>query len=293
MKLFLPHLLDALDLRRLLILSPLRLGHMLAIDPSPKTKLIVQKPLRQRIVKARKYIFDSGCYDDGPDSESIAVDRTSVAMLGAGLFHLPAPAVWIEDYFEDNPTVRQYIFAWEDQEGIHLWAFIGRGEIKMSLSMFSYEILIGHDKSNYFDPHPLLRDCDIPGHGNFAELIGGPDKHCTDLAGAFVFAVKKFVVCLAAQGIEKEEHQPNPRMSRGQRHPDYAYTVLRVPYERLAAEQIKRIEQEGRRRPRMHMVAGHLRFRDRPLEEQIWIAPYFRCTDQPAIPDKAYEVRLR
>lgn len=266
----------------------------------------VWQPALRALAEAGSYIFDSGYYPDDLEQAARETDvpqirATSNDMLACGRFHLPERVCLIEDYFASNPETRNVILAEEHQDCIDLTTFLAgtdsRGQTRFMF--FPYKIIIpllghaGFAESMAQDGGLMARLHDwiapeldplLAQHFNAMRGLTGVSRH----VGTMGFTVKKFIAVLGSKGVAVEPH-PAVRVPR---HPVYGrplsrpYKVVRVPF-------LHEVDSEGNRtrhepgdgpRRRAHFVRGHLRFRDRPIAEQIWIRPHWRGEGQPVVP---------
>lgn len=247
------------------------------IEPTRKHRDRMFQPFLTDMHKAEKFIFDSGT---DQDVETVsAVRSTAFAMLEHGLLHLPAPLCWIEDPFDSDT----------DKDGAHRLYYLCK-ELKTEIVVVLFQLVDpltaaelprssrrALPKYTMFG-NPFLISLEKP--SDLFNIVGA-DSAVPELsraASTAVYSVKKFLVTLAAQQTVRERVEP-PRVrgvSTGPRK-EYAHTVVRIPTyipERTEGTGDARGPQ-GRRR--MGLVAGYVWGKNtRPLEQQRWIAPFWR-----------------
>jgi hypothetical protein len=259
----LPRLLRTIDTRRPIgVIS----GDPASILAEARKQIDI---LREAIDLAEKFVFDSGLMMDAETAN--AFSDTTIEMISAGLFHLPSAACWIEDAFapEHNLLFERYgylcleasdaiivsVFVRTQTPGFSEWSWVdGCGTISLT------------ERSD--------RDTFM-----FTTMASGPDsveKLPQAIVAQAVGALKRFIVTLATPQAVRERvgGRDQPRQWRGPKLRRFDYTVVRVPqYIPQDGE-----DGQGMGSPRRcHLVRGYVWGRHtRPVEEQRWIAPFFR-----------------
>lgn len=275
MKLHLPEILRHLDSK------PMGLffagGQVVLSHPKDKQREQKFRPLIGKLHRAEKFIFDSGM-DQDPETTT-AVRETAVAMMELGLFHLPAPLIWIEDPFDSDKDPegknRFYYLCEEAPEGISVVAMQTTDPAFPELE--GLLPAVAHKLPTYTVFGSIMFiDLRTPSDGftMLGATVCPPEiKH---LAGAVVYSVKKFIVTLAAQQTVRERVEP-PRVRGSNSGPrrGYAHTVVRVPTYIPEPGAGEARGPQGKRR--MSLVSGYVWGKNtRPLDEQRWIAPFWR-----------------
>lgn len=274
MDLLLPKLMDHLDRKEIMIAQPT--GMPFPIDRKSRYRPTHLMPL---LHQSQKFVFDSG--SDKDERTTSAVRETAVNMLEAGLFHLPFPLIWIEDPFDDNPSMRFLYLCRETKEGITMWFFqslpkgtTGRDGPRFCFfektAFISFEEIT--DKFMIEDTHV----CDPMVGNSYAEAI---------------YALKKFIVCLNSEDIIRERVDGKPfRPGLPKQFRQYEHSIIRVPFDRADAAE-HGIAGESRRR-RKHLVRGFVWGKNtRPREQQRWIKPFWRGSQEVGeIKREHYEV---
>ena len=117
MHLNLPDLLQAIHKHRL----ELFLEHLIPVDVPPLRPVLRRVATVLEQPACQKFIFDSG--EDGYNETNAAVRATALEMMAADLYHLPYPAIWIEDPFPEDRS-RLYIYATERHGHISVMPFM-------------------------------------------------------------------------------------------------------------------------------------------------------------------------
>lgn len=117
MQLNLPDILQAIHKHRLDIF----LEHLIPADVPPLRPVMRKVAAALEQPSCQKFIFDSG--EDGYNETNAAVRATALEMMGADLYHLPYPSIWIEDPFAEDRS-RLYIFAAERDRHIFVMPFM-------------------------------------------------------------------------------------------------------------------------------------------------------------------------
>lgn len=272
MKLLLPEVLHHLEKKPFVLCDAV--GDVVVLEPSVKMRSKMTQPLMDDAQKAVKFLFDSGC--DRDDDTVFAVRDTALAMLEAGLFHLPFPAIWVEDPYDDVPEtttfrftgMRNFYLVKETQTQI-ITRLIQRIPNEMpGVRFMIHGARLVIDKTQ---PSDLFM---VEGGSSLGVSKIDPDLEKT--FGEAIYALKKFIVTLAAEEIERESIKGKPtKASIPKLYREYDYTIIRTPVERDENGEIV-IEPSGRRR-RKHLVRGYVWGRNtRPLDEQRWIKPFWR-----------------
>jgi hypothetical protein len=287
MRLHLPEVLDALDRKPILFATadsvPLTLG------PKDKARQRLLAPLLPMMHKAQKFIFDSG--SDQDERTVNAVRDTAVNMIDAGLFHLPHAVTWVEDPYTDDPDGKRNFYLCEERPGEVLIHFMQR---------FSKEDLPPETRSAMpatfiVYANPLRIDLTVA-EDPFQVLgaRGMSDPMMEKILGEAVYGLKKFIVALNTDDLvtERVRIPMGHKQSLDKRRRLYEHTIVRVP---MDVDDSYR-EGTGRGAPgtkrRKHLVRGHMRFKDRTLEERVWIKPHWRGSQELGVKDRShYEAR--
>jgi hypothetical protein len=282
-KLHLPEILHHME-KKPLVFTP-AIGDPFIADAKDKRRNRFLTFLTERMHKATKFIFDSGSDQDGETVS--AVRETSVNMLEAGFFHLPFPVIWIEDPFEDTPDVgftfnkttemRNYYLATEDEDTITVF-LIQRLPMEPRFMVHMAPLVIDLKEAS-----DLFR-------------LGGIDQQpgpiLVQTYGEAIYALKKFLVVLATEDLVRENVEGKPwKASLPKLHRQYPFSVVRVPLERSGAGEAL-VGADGRKR-RRGLVRGYMWGRNtRPLEEQRWIKPHWRGSQELGTVERShYTVR--
>ena len=217
-----------------------------------------QRALAMEAGNAPKFIFESN--DDYDDDSVKAIFETTQAMGEFGLLTLPYEAVLIEDpvcYEKLSKSIlpkgmtqqfetTQYYLCRQMQDHIEVIGF----------TRVCYPV-IGLDKFIFFLTPRILQ---------FDALDWEQDR------GTPIIAVREFLFALATK---QSQRVSVPGRSPGQAGDlGYAYTIVTVSEVVTASGQ--RLAGNGPKR-RLHPVRGYIWGRNtRPLEEQRWIAPFYR-----------------
>jgi hypothetical protein len=256
-------------------------GQIAISRPRDSARPLLVSALMPKLHKAEKYIFDSGT--DTDEETTNAVRETAVAMMSFGIFHLPAPLIWIEDPFSSDVdplgAYRRYYLCSENEEGI---------KISAMQNVSPEELALIPPERHKFMPRytivgsPCIIDPRIATDkflilGTHAEDYVVPDmkKFCAEV----VYAVKKFVVSLAAAQTVRERIEPaRVRGASASARRAYAHTIVRVPsFIPAPSTNTGTGTPQGTGKRRMGLVSGYVWGKNtRPLEEQRWIAPFWR-----------------
>lgn len=263
MKLYLPDIMEHIERKDMLLAIPV--GLPVVLSRKAKARPTHLLPLMH---KAMKFIFDSG--SDKDDQTTSAVRETSVNMLEAGLFHLPSPITWIEDPFDDDPTMRFYYLCTEDETGITVH-FLQSLPRDMDSHAPRYMVFLNTAFISFTEITDKFIIHDVkqvdPVYGNtFAEAI---------------YSLKKFIVCLNTEDIVREKVDGKPfKAGLPKKFRQYEHAIIRVPLDTFDDRYVEPGSGTGRKR-RKHLVRGYTWGRNtRPVEEQRWIRPFFRGSQE-------------
>lgn len=270
MKLHLPELMHELRSRPLAVVDSH--GMPETQEPHHRGRAALLGRLLPLMHQAQKFIFDSGS-DQDPDTIT-AVRETSVAMLEAGLFHLPHPVCWIEEPYSDDQDElrRNYYLAEEGVEGITLHFFQRANPADLA-------IMPGGRLLPTFLLHRHAMFIDLKTASDRAILLGAQQSNelYAAIIGEALYGLKKFVVCLNTEQLVIDQVPAGRGRGVGTRQREYAHTIVRIPLEpTLPASEGGGAKEEGKRRRRT-LVRGFVWGKHtRPPEEQRWIRPHWR-----------------
>jgi hypothetical protein len=263
MKLMLPDLLEHIRSRKMPLVS--MDGKITPTKPGDKRREQLLRPLLPLIHQAEKFIFDSGTDQD--EETTTAVKSTVQAMFDFGLYHLPAPVIWIEDPFSDDqrgPADRNYYLCTERDGIINVYFLQSIDPTKFGkprfYTVFAAELVLDLARPTYF-------------------AVAGDSDYCAPsvekILGEVIYSVNKFIVTMAApQTIRERVGMPKDRASRIGRR-SYEHTIIRVPSYTPEPGSGSANGPQGKRR--MGLVAGYVWGKNtRPVSEQRWIAPHWR-----------------
>lgn len=276
MKLLLPEVLHHLEKKPFVLCDAV--GEVVVMAPRSKLRGKFVQTFVDNAVRAVKFLFDSG--SDRDEETVSAVRDTALAMLEANLFHLPFPTIWIEDPYEDVPEamsfeftgMRNFYLACETANEIEL-RLVQRipNEIQGVRYMVHGARLV-IDKTK---PSDLFT---VEGGSNLEKRNLDPDLKKT--FGEAIYALKKFIVTLATEDVDRETRKGKPRKeSVPKLYHEYDFTIIRTPIDRDEKGEI--VFGPGGRKRRKHLVRGYVWGRlTRPLDEQRWIKPFWRGTGE-------------
>lgn len=283
LQLHLPDLLDHLAHREIIIVSPDGIPRTLSPKSPARANLA---PIAKALPLAEKFIFDSG--SDQDDRTVNAVRDTAVEMMHAGFFHLPHPVTWIEDPFEDRPSMRNYYLCMETEDKITLQVF---QRVPKDLDRLGPRYMY----------NAALGEIDLTKPSDLFTLNGmlAPDLNGTIFQrnfGEAIYALKKFIVSLNTADILKEKvagkKAPASTPFKKRR---FEHTIVTVPYD--DGERDDRSfatggsgEATGIKR-RKHLVRGFVWGRNtRPVEEQRWVRPHWRGSQEVGVVEHGHHV---
>jgi hypothetical protein len=251
-------------------------GEAFIVTPKERGRNLITASLQADMHKAEKYIFDSG-NDSDPETTS-AVRETAIAMLEFKIFHLPAPVIWIEDPFysevDKAGTHRRYYLCREEPNGIRI-------AMLQNIDPVVVQHLPAEARKRMprytMTGNPCFIDFEVPDDKFSCLGAQGATAEMAKLAAETVYAFKKFIVTLAAQQTVKERVEPTRvRGAAAGPRREYAHTIVRVPtYIPEPSGDTGATQGPGRRR--MGLVSGYVWGKNtRPLDEQRWIAPFWR-----------------
>jgi hypothetical protein len=218
----------------------------------------VQAGMIAMMHEAEKFVFDSGM--DRDESVTTAFRETALAMMEAGIFHLPYPMVWVEDPFpDDDPDQTRYMYLCiERDKKIFIWF---------------YSDLFGSIVSL---PEPLEINLEKPTDSFYYPTTNPHAPAFYKVASEAVYAVKKFIVTLGTRGTERATVKGgNHALNMKPRGRKYPFTVVRIPTDYSSPIEGDEKGHGGYRR--MHLVRGSIWGKNtRPVEEQRWIESYWR-----------------
>ena len=285
MKLDVSMLVEHLENRGIMVAVPDT--YPVELGPDAKLRQVLNSKVIKHIESAEKYIFDSG--SDRDIESTNAVRSTSTAMMEGKLFHLPSKVIWIEDPFDvDDQSekhiftgcdIRNYYLCIEENDQIYVWFFHslppGHGDSgKVRFSMFALPIVL--DLAEPSDKFGIL----------------GLDREPLPIyikgLGEAIYSVKKFIVTLATKDSVRERVRAKPQKARiPKKFREYDHTIIRVPYDRVESEALG-LGGSGRKR-RRHLVPGYWWGKNtRPIDEQRFIYPYWRGSQEIGIIDPAH-----
>lgn len=264
MKLMLPDVLRHLTEKTVALLPPN--GRVTLVKPKHKLHTELVRPLLADIHRAEKFIFDSG--SDQDDETGAAVRSTAAEMIEFGIFHLPAPVIWIEDPFTNipGPPSRNYYLCYEVGEEIQIQFF--QGLRPNTVPQFPQYIMLTNFMAFSTTNPSGAYVFATSGAEAFVEPV---ERHMKEV----VYAVIKFIVTLATpQTIRERVEAARARSGKAGRR-DYEHTIIRVPSYVPEPGPGEAQGTQGKRR--MGLVAGYVWGKNtRPVAEQRWIAPHWR-----------------
>lgn len=275
MKLDLPDLMDHIEKREIMIATSWGMPEI--TKPKDKVRQKVTLPLIAYMHKAQKFIFDSGS-DQDADTVN-AVKDTAVAMIEAGLFHLPYPVTWIEDPFEDNPALRNYYLCVEKDDMVTVYLFQKIPPIP--------------DAPHYlFHLHPM--EISLKEATDLFTLAGAwekPNPVAEKTFGEAVYSLKKFLVCLETENIIREKVEGSPfKAGLPKKHRKYEHSIIRIPTDVTEASGGQGTGTGAKRR--RHLVRGYIWGRNtREADQQRWIKPFWRGSKEVIETRSHYELK--
>lgn len=267
MRLMLPDLLRHLTEKSVALAMPD--GPPVYVKPGQKPHDEFIRPLVAFIHKAEKFIFDSG--SDQSDEIGAAVRATAAEMIDHCIFHLPAPLVWIEDPFSDNPneTTRNYYLCREYEHEIRVH----------HIQSFDASVLPRAMPQRYLVFSTCVHILTTDPKGAYSFGLPDVETHSElmrEKAAEVAYAVIKFIVTLATpQTIRERVETARVRTGKSAGRRDYEHTIIRVPSYVPEPGPGEAQGTQGKRR--MGLVAGYVWGKNtRPVAEQRWIAPHWR-----------------
>lgn len=268
-KLHLPDLMEWLERKD--IVGSLPSGPPFPMGRKDKNKIRLANHLLPLMHKAVKYIFDSG--SDQDEAAVTAVRDTAVAMMEAGLFHLPFPVIWIEDPFDENEGAsRNYYLCVEDQGAKTIAVYFFQRLPRAAPDMPRYCAHVNRAIIDYSDPTDLFT----------IEATQRADPLQAKTYGEAIYSIKKFLVWLATDDYVREKVEGQPfKPSLPKKYRQYEHLIIRAPVEMDERAPGSGAGQGTGRKRRKHLVAGYIWGKHtRPLEEQRWVKPFFRGSQE-------------
>ena len=231
------------------------------------------------------FIFDSG--QDNPPDEIQAFQETAEELASEGLFRLPYPTVWIEDYFSDDPNgTRVCYLIHECDAGMACWSVVVNPKDEhihvlgilswiKDLNMFGYRM---PEEAEQKWPEEEQR---VYQRSSMATLM-----------------LQKFIGTLAASNTVRERGETRRREVRKGRNPTskrgkdfktvvYGYTHVSPPLDDSVPP-----DASGYQPCKRHLVRGYTWGKNtRPKDEQRRIEPFWRGRGEQADPRQHYEIR--
>lgn len=290
--------MSAVKLYRPMVIDRIKSGkmHFVAFEPDYLISGKVSKKLvppwmtyfRKLMVSddTQAFLFDSG--QNNPVEEVRAFQETADELASENLFHLPFPAVWIEDYFDDAPDSERYCYLCEEGKdgNIACWAALVDPDT---------------DFMQVLGVYYWLPDLRMFGYGvaNEAKRLHPDRIHVVDqISSMATLMLQKFVGTLAASNTVRERGEVQRRELRPGRNPTskrgkdfktviYSYTHVGPPIDDSVPA-----DASGYRPRKRHLVRGYTWGKNtRPKEDQRRIEPFWRGRGEMADPRQHYEVR--
>jgi hypothetical protein len=290
LKLHAGHLMEHLERKPIMLNLPD--GPPVPLTPKMKQREKLLGPLVPKIDKARKYIFNSG--SDREPEQLDSIRNTAISMLDFDLFHLPAPIVFVEDPFDKDPDGMRYYYLMEEDKdartiSVHFFARLRETR------------LIDKDMDYTYIPYAFFKDLNTSDDawGWAAEkpieqmAAGSPwwplfEKPFTEA----MYACTKFLVILSTTNHIQEKDPGKPFKQRiPYQFREYPHTLIKLP-ERVTWGKEKSGKGTGAKRS-FHFVDGYVWGKNtRPREEQRFIYPYFRGSQEVGVVERTHtEVR--
>ena len=249
-------------------------------DPEIRADLSTAGFKKEYITSSQKFIYNTGSDDD---EKSDNVKSTAYAMMAQNRFRMPYPIVWMEDPFDDGiDVIRFYLFREVSNNTIHISV---ADSLPTKIAVSPGNAVLRTDKGAGEDEFQV-------------RVVANIDDDMKRMAERTLreagYALMKMVVVLNTKGTETE-HKDKAKGLRAyaksskRRWRGCPYTIIREPLDTTSS-----IRLPNGSVPRKHFVRGYQWGRHtRPPDEQKWIEPYWRGSEDKGLYERDhYEIKI-
>lgn len=286
LKLHAGHLMEHLQRKPIVLFTPDAMP--MPVEAKIRSREKLTAPLIEKIDKARKYIFDSG--SDREPEQLDSIRSTAISMLDFDLFHLPAPLIFVEDPFSQDPDGMRYFYLMEEDRK-------SRRITVNFMARMPKQYALMEDAIYSLFTYPFVKDLNVSDdlwgwHAGQTpeELAQSPfwpffEKPFTEA----MYACTKFLVILSTTNHIQEKDPGKPFKQRiPYQFREYPHVHIKIP-DRVSWG---KGEGKGKRGPMgFQFVDGYVWGKHtRPREEQRFIYPYFRGSQDVGVVERGHTV---